>query len=239
MAKITKIETKRGEQIKLTLGGTCIYPIITKGQYWDNKVNKFITIDLTDCNKQNGMYYKEENKIMFGLSLLIDNNSEDIRALNKAIEYSIDLFNKNKLNKKKINRDKCILPWWNGDDSDKEMYKNKNILKAKTSFQPKCFDKFKLLDLSKIEDDNYHGYISNISVVMVPYVTAGNTGVTCRLNQVQFIELNPNIQFESSCDFELEESAEISDFATESSKVENKEVDKVSKESSIDELPFI
>jgi len=204
-----------------------IFPAIATPQYYVAKDNRFIKIDKeellkTECKKNDkGVWYKviNDEKVDLGyvITVLIPKNSAEA----KKIKHVIDTEWENGKKAGMITK-KSLYPLIDGDekadeleakDKNGEYYRGCYSIQAKSKYKPIIVEgKRKIKPTSSEFDVDHNGWVGRVSITCRPYQFGANSGVSIKLNQICFLEDNPDLDFGGGCDFEIEEEEESTDF---------------------------
>lgn len=245
MAKMAK-GTKKTKGTKYVSGKiNIIFPNISTPQYFDtgDKPHK-LESDKKEYKKNKGCIYDETKRywksptgerLEYNCQILIEKNTEEANRVKQAINEEWQK-NINKLKKTSRN------PLEDGDskadeletkDKNGEHYRDCYVLKCKTCYKPLVVEgKKKITPEDEDFDIDHNGWVGRVSLRFDYYSGMGG-GLTVRLNQVQFLEDNPDLDFGGGCDFDIEEEEE-----EENDFKDNKANDKVDYNDDSD-LPFV
>jgi len=204
-----------------------IFPAIATPQYYVANSNKFVTIQKEDqlekeCTKNDkGVWVKQVDDkdvdLGYVVTVLVPKDSNE----GKKIKHIIDTEWENGKKAGMISK-RSLYPLVDGDekadelesrDKNGEYYRGCYSLQAKTKYKPLIIEgKKRVNPTSTIFDVDHNGWTGRVSLTIRPYKFGANSGVSIKLNQICFLEDNPDLDFGGGCDFEIEEEDEQTDF---------------------------
>ena len=157
-------------------------------------------------------------ELIYNVTILIPKKSNEAK---KIKELANEEWEKGKV--AKVIKKDSRYPIEDGDEkADKleskekngEYYRGNYVIKAKSLFKPiTVLGKKVVKPTTEDFDIDHNGWTGRVSIRFDYYSGMGG-GITTRLNQICFLEDNPDLDFGGGCDFEIEEEEESTDFVT-------------------------
>lgn len=208
-----------------------IYPMVATPQYYDKKDLKYVNIDSeqmlsrytkTDKNK----YITSNNEeLEYCVSILVPKDSNEGKKIKDIVDFEWQEGKKAKAIKSSSN-----YPIKDGDEEADELEsREKNgeylrgcwLIRAKSNYKPKIVLGKKLIKPTTSDFNiDHNGWDGRVSIVVRWYKFGANSGVSVKLNQICFLEDNPDLDFGGGCDFEIEDEEESTDFGNNKVKVD-------------------
>ena len=148
--------------------------------------------------------------LVYNTTILIPKDSNEAKKIKAAVDEEWE-----KGKQAKVIKKLSIYPLKDGDEMADELeakekngeyYRGNYVLKAKSNYKPLIVVGKKVVPKADTEtfDIDHNGWIGRVSLRFDYYSGMGG-GVTTRLNQICFLEDNPDLDFGGGCDFEIEE----------------------------------
>lgn len=154
--------------------------------------------------------------LVYNVTILIPKDSKESKIVKELIDEEWEKGKAAKVIKKNSN-----YPLKDGDEMADELeakekngeyYRGNYVIKAKSNYKAKIVLGKKLINPSNESFDiDHNGWVGRVSLRFDYYNGMGG-GITTRLNQILFLEDNPDLAFGGGCDFEIEEEDESTDF---------------------------
>lgn len=152
--------------------------------------------------------------LQYNVTILIPKDSKEAKKIKAAVDEEWE-----KGKQAKVIKKTSRYPIQDGDEMADELeakekngeyYRGNYVIKAKSNYKPLIVVGKKMVKPNTDSFDiDHNGWTGRVSVRFDYYSGMGG-GITTRLNQIQFIKDNPDLDFGGGCDFEIEEEEEES-----------------------------
>ena len=210
-----------------------IHVNVATQQYFDSN-NKPIKIKSEEARQQDCKFNSVKKTwlspsgetLQYNVTILIPKDSKEATKIKAAADEEWKKFAKQL---KKTSR----YPIQDGDEMADELeakekngeyYRGCYVLKAKSNYKPLIVVGKKMVKPTTEDFDiDHNGWTGRVSIRFDYYSGMGG-GLTTRLNQICFLEDNPNLDFGGGCDFEIEEEEESTDFGNNNTPVDESNI---------------
>jgi len=200
-----------------------IHVNVATQQYFDSN-NKPIKIKSEEARQKNCKFNSVKKKwlsstdeeLIYNVTILIPKESNEAKKIKQLVDEEWE-----KGKAAKVIKKNSRYPLEDGDDKADELeakekngeyYRGNYVIKAKSLFKPLIVLGKKVVKPSTDTFDiDHNGWTGRVSLRFDYYSGMGG-GITTRLNQICFLEDNPDLDFGGGCNFEIEEEDEQTDF---------------------------